>query len=289
MVTPSQPLTDRVVERGSSRLVAYDFGAHLASWEVDGRPVIRLAEQAVLDGSRAIRGGIPLCFPWFADGPGGSLSPSHGVVRTATWRPTASTGTEIWAWELTSDDVAGAPGHDHLDGPFALRYAVSLADPGHPPRLQVELLVTNPADTPVRVEAALHTYLAVADLTRTSLTGLDGAAYLDKLDGVRHRQDGPVHLEGAIDNVYDSPGSPCVSVDDGERVLDVHAAGATQCVVWNPGPEQAATMSDLGDAEWRRFVCVEAAATGEHALHLPPGGSHRLGCTVTVQQDTVAP
>lgn len=288
-MTSSQHLPARVVERGSSRLVAYDHGAHLASWEVDGRPVVWLSENAVLDGSAPLRGGIPLCFPWFATGPHGGLSPSHGVVRTASWRPATVAGDEVWAWDLDSADISGAPGQEHLPGPFTLRYAVSLPRYAVAPQLSVALTVSNPASTPLRVEAALHTYLAVRDVQRTMVTGLDGAAYFDKVTQEHLRQDGPVRPDGPIDNVYDATGTPYLSVDDGGRVIDVRSEGATQSVIWNPGAAGASSMSDLGDDEWRSFVCVESAFTGDRAVTIPGLESHRLGSTITVRQDTVAP
>lgn len=279
-MSSTAPLTPRVVERAESRVVAYDHGAHLASWTVRGEPVVWLSERAVLDGSRAIRGGVPICFPWFAAGPDGAHSPSHGPVRTTVWTPDDTLEQEVLAWRLSSADVAGAPGAEHLPGAFELRYAVSLPDASQ--ALSVALQITNPGTDPLRVEAALHTYLAVADVTGTTVTGLDGADYLDKVRGLRRRQDGPVRLDGEIDNVYDSPGTEDLRVEDGQRTIHLHPVGATQTVVWNPGPRAAAEMSDLDDEEWRDFVCVEAAATGARALTIPPGGSHVLACAIVV-------
>lgn len=272
----------RTAERGASRLVAHDVGAHLATWDVDGRPVVWCSDRAVLDGSRPIRGGVPVCFPWFASGPDGDLSPSHGVARTATWRQADAHGTEVWAWTLTDEDVAGGPGTEHLPGPFRLRYAVSLPTDAAHPSLRLALEVANPAEQPLPVEVALHTYLAVQDVRRVEVVGLDGADYLDKTTGRRRRQDGPLRVDGPTDAVLDSPGRPHVEVVDSGRRLVVQAEGSTQTVVWNPGPEQAATMDDLRDDAWREFVCVETAATGDRRLRLEPGATHTLACTLTV-------
>ncbi len=267
---------------GSSRLVAYDFGAHLSSWELDGRPVVWCSEAAVLDGSKAIRGGVPVCFPWFAAGPDGSLSPSHGLVRTTSWHRAAARDTEVWAWTVTDEDVAGSPGVEHLPGPFRLRYAVSLPTPAEHPSLRLDLEVTNPGAEVLPVEVALHTYLAVHDVLQTQVLGLEGAGYLDKTTGRRGRLQGPLRIQGPTDAVVDSPGQPHVEVVDGDRRLVLETQGSTQTVVWNPGPEQAAEMSDLQDDAWPGFLCVETAATGDRGLRVPPGATHTVGCTITV-------
>lgn len=286
-------LTPRTHDDGRSRLVAYDHGAHLASWEVDGAPVVWLSPRAVLDGSAAIRGGVPLCLPWFANGPDGTLRPSHGPARTTTWRLAPTRGPdEVWAWTLAAADLAGSPGAEHLPGPFEARYAVSLtASPGAPsPTLGLLLEVRNTGDRKYRLEGALHTYLAVPDATTAEVDGLDGAAYLDKVTGERHVQHGPVRLDGETDNVYDSPGRTGLVLRDGNtgsgRRVQLAPVGSTQTVVWNPGPERSAAMEDLGPEAWRSFVCVEAAATGDHGPTLAPGATWALGCRFTVHPAT---
>ncbi|WP_281964029.1 D-hexose-6-phosphate mutarotase [Serinicoccus marinus] len=278
----AEHLPARTHEAGPSRLVAYDHGAHLATWELAGAPVVWCSEQAVLDGSKAIRGGVPVCFPWFADGPAGDLSPAHGVLRTATWHLDTATGDEVWAWTITDQDVVGSPGAEHVPGPFRVRYAVALGQEDDAPTLDLRLTVHNPGAAPLPVEVALHTYLGVADATTATVHGLSGAEALDKVTGRRGRVEGAVGFEGETDLVVDSPGSPAVEVRDGTRVLRVRSHGATQTVVWNPGAEKAAAMSDLGTQEWRDFVCVETAATAGLGLTLDPGATHTLGCTIAV-------
>jgi glucose-6-phosphate 1-epimerase len=281
MSTPTSPLTPRIHTSGRSRLVAYDFGAHLASWSVDGLPVVWLGERAVLEGSAPVRGGVPICFPWFAAGPDDDLSPSHGVVRTAVWRPVAVEGDEVWAWEITSDDVAGVPGAEHVPGPFLVRYAVSLRGDEGAEALHLALRVTNTGPRDYRVEAALHTYLAVEDVRQVQILGLEGAEYLDKVTGRRKVQDGPVGLDGQTDRVYDRSG-PVVVADRATLVHhEVRPEGAAQTVVWNPWSDKAATLTDLGDDEWLRFVCVETAARGERALTVPAGDTLEVSCLLT--------
>lgn len=272
-------LQPHTVSVGRSEVVAYDHGATVASWHLDGRQVIWLSPRAVLDGSTAIRGGVPICFPWFANGPEGDLSPSHGLLRTATWTPATARGEEVLAWTLSSVDLQDRAGAEHLPGPFEVRYGVSL----HGDDLGLLLEVHNPGTTAYRVEAALHTYLAVADLARAEVHGLDGVPYLDKVTGTREVQDGPVRFDGETDNVYDGTGAPGLVLHDGAGGrVELRTEGATQTVVWNPGAENSARMADLGPDVHAEFACVEAAATADRALEVPGQGTVRLGCRFAV-------
>lgn len=306
-MTPDAPAhqTPHRHEDGRSQLVAYDYGAQLASWQVDGQPVIWLSPNAILDGSAGIRGGVPICFPWFADGPDGDRSPSHGLARTTTWTPVPAQGQEVWAWELTDADVQDRSGAEHLPGPFRARYAVSL--PGGQdgsPVLGVELAVDNPGPDAYQVEVALHTYLAVSDVEKVRVRGLADAAYLDKTTWTRHVQDeDELRIVGETDRVYDSVGKArqignqdgnqdgregqdgLVLVDPGRARIHLHPVGATQTVVWNPGADKAAELADVGAEHWRGFVCVETAATADRALTIPPGGQVRIGCTYRLEPD----
>ncbi|MGC5584790.1 D-hexose-6-phosphate mutarotase [Ornithinimicrobium sp. W1665] len=273
-------LTPRIHVEGPSRLVAYDFGAHLAEWTVDGLPVVWLSEAAVLDGSRPIRGGVPVCYPWFADGPDGGLSPSHGVVRTSTWSPVDPEPDEVWAWAVGGQDVLGSPGAEHVPGDFDLRYAVSLADGEPGPVMDLSLRVHNPTTEDQVVEVALHTYLHVGDVREIAVLGLEEAPYLDKVTGRHEVQDGPLQLAGETDRVYDRSGPVVVEDRASLRALHVLPRGAAQTVVWNPWQDKAAGLEDLGDEEWLRFVCVETVARGDRALVVAAGATARIGVRV---------
>ncbi|MFX0539759.1 hypothetical protein ACQBAT_08065 [Ornithinimicrobium sp. Y1847] len=271
-------------------LRAYDHGATVVGWEVDGQPVLWLSPRAVVDGSTAIRGGVPLCFPWFGAGRSGDRSPSHGPVRTATWRAVEPTGAEVMAWELSSEEVADTSGGDALPGPFQLRYAATRLAPDVSgqvgPGLHLALTVHNPATAPLEVEAALHTDLVVPDSTKAQVLGLTGTPYLDKVTGERAVQEGPVTFGQEVDRVLDGTGSPAPVLDrgDGSQVLVQHH-GATQTVVWNPGPDNAGQIRDVGADGWREFVCVETAATGDLPLVVSGGASSVIAVTLILRGD----
>lgn len=273
-------LTARTHQDDRSQLVAYDHGAHLASWTLDGEPVIWVSPNARLDGKHAIRGGVPLCLPWFGNGPSGDLVPSHGPARTTTWTPVPpdSSHRELWAWELPSVNLAEAPGAQHLPGAFLARYAVSLTT-AH--ELELTLRITNTSSQGYRLEAALHTYLQVSDLSQARILGLENSWYADKVTGRREHQEGAVRFTKEIDRVYDSP-APVHLDDPGRRHIMVRGHGSAQTVLWNPGAQKGSALTDLGDPAWADFVCVETAAIGDGALEIAAGQSVSIGARYIV-------
>ncbi|MDO4899928.1 D-hexose-6-phosphate mutarotase [Actinomyces sp.] len=250
----------------------YLHGAHLTDWRPRaGRPVIFTSRRAVFDGRTPIRGGVPLCLPWFGAGPGGDRRPSHGWGRISPWR-------------LRSVQSRPGGGVQALfalerDGIFAL-YAVDLGE-----ELCLTLSLRRTGDGPAGhpVEAALHTYLAVGDVTAVEVKGLGGVSYLDKTTGRADQvQHGPLRVTGLTDRVY-AAGSP-VAISDpayGRRIT-VTGVRAPNTVVWNPWSAGAAALTDMDDDEFASMLCVESAVVGENAVRLAPGESMSLGTRIAV-------
>lgn len=254
-------------------------GAHVLGWAPAGaEPVIWLSSQAVFSPDAAIRGGVPVCFPWFGSGRSGSLSPAHGFARLSSWRRVSMTddrGVVTVVHEL-DPAVAGGP-----EFPFDYR-AVLTARFGE--QLDIGLAVTNSGAVPFSYEAALHTYLAVRDVTGVSIEGLDGATYLDKLTGQAQRQEGSVTIGGEVDRVYRSDADVVVVDEAGGRQITVSKENSASTIIWNPWVEKARSMSDFGDDEWRSMVCVETANVGDAAITLDPGMSHRMVARINVDR-----
>ena len=244
------------------------LGATVTGWQPKGAaPVIWLSDSAVFDGATPIRGGVPICFPWFGKGRSGERTPSHGWARTAEWTFDGATdgdeGTTV-TFSLERDGLA-------------LTYTITMGK-----RLELVLSTTNVGREGTEIENALHTYLAVRDIDRVTIDGLDGVEYVDKADNhLMKRQSGPVTFSGETDRVYLSEGD--VTVDDGERTLLVQAQGGRNTVVWNPGEEKAAAMADISGDAWRTLVCVEAANAMDSSFLLQPGGTHTLAQRISLQ------
>jgi glucose-6-phosphate 1-epimerase len=244
------------------------FGAHVTSWvPAGGSEALFLSRAARIDGRTAIRGGVPVIFPQFADrGP----LPKHGFARTSPWRLVDGGGGAASAtFELRDDE------RTRTVWPHA--FAATLAVEVHPAALAIRLSIRNTGDAPFGFTAALHTYLRVADVRQASIAGLRGCAYADSLRGGEPgvaREDA-LRIEDEIDRIYlSTPGELRVDDPAGGRTLRVRAEGFADTVVWNPGARGAAALADMEAGEEREMLCVEAAQVGQ-PIRLPPGESWR--------------
>lgn len=265
-------------------LVTHDQGAHVTEWVVDGTPVIWVSQSSEYAEGKAIRGGVPVCWPWFGPGRDGDLSPMHGFARIAPWRlveEEAGGDSVRLAWELTNQDVAGAAGAEHFTHPFLARLEVAVDETA-----TISLTVRNEGSEAFDYEAALHTYLHVGDIREAQVLGLDGADYFDKVAKRDHSQHGAVRFTGETDRVYVADGPVRVVDPVLGRVLLVEKSGSANTVVWNPWIDKAAAMSDFGDQEWPEMVCIEAAAVGERAVILQPGAEHTLSTTIQILDES---
>ncbi|NEX63952.1 D-hexose-6-phosphate mutarotase [Noviherbaspirillum galbum] len=272
----------RLRARDGAQATVSLFGAQVLSWiPAGGKDQLFLSKRSALDGSKAIRGGIPLIFPQFSDrGPG----TRHGFARLSHWRrlhgdvsgrdamPSAlPPGSGIAEFGLEHGDPLGAPWPHR----FSLRFRVGVgAD-----RLELSLQVRNAGDSVFRFSAALHTYHGVTDIDGVRVDGLGGCTFLDQTDGGREKtqHEALLALRGTQDRIYPATPDRLAMRDDAREII-MHQTGFTDTVVWNPGP--AAGLSDMADEEHRRFVCIEPACITP--LELAPGatwtGSHLLVC-----------
>jgi len=256
-------------------------GGHVLSWQPSGHePVLWISSQSRYEAGRAIRGGIPVCWPWFADHPAETGLPAHGIARTTTWEVADAQVLDDSATRLVlrlEDDE-----HTRAVWPhgFVLELAVTVGR-----ELAVELTATSRTDHPLSVTAALHTYFDVADVRDVSVLGLEGRSYIDKVDAMdRKVQKGPVRITGETDRIYLDTLGPCRIEDPGRgRVIRVVAEGSHSTVVWNPWVDKSGVMGDFGDEEYTGMICVETANAGDDVVLLPAGGEHRLKTTLGVE------
>jgi glucose-6-phosphate 1-epimerase len=254
-----------------------DHGAQVTAWTPVGmEPVVWLSEHAIFREGVAIRGGVPVCFPWFGGGPEGDRKPAHGFARITDWHRVSveedGTTTSV-VHELTDGDMK-SPEFPH---PFRSTLAARFGS-----NLHVSLEVRNTGAEDFTFEAALHTYLAVGDARSITLEGLDGDAYYDQVTGVEARQSGPIVVAGEVDRVYRSDSVVRVVDPMLGRVVTVGKSGSSSTVVWNPWIEKSRRMSDFGDDEWQRMVCVETANVKDDAVSLAPGQSHLMSMSLSV-------
>lgn len=270
--------TPRLLHAAGEKLTAYDHGAHVAQWVRQGVPVVWASECARYETGVAIRGGVPICWPWFAAGPGGELSPSHGFLRTARWQLQEQTVDSL-RWRITEEDTRHLDAAQHFRHAFECTFDVRLGA-----ELTLSLTVHNSSDSVFAYEAALHTYLHVADVEAIRIEGLAGVPFHDKVSDQDEVQDGPLRLTGETDRIYRSTGPVTVHDPLLRRDLSMRTQGASATVIWNPWADKARAMSDMSDQDWRRMVCVEAAAQGADQVRLQPGQKHTLSQRIGVTQ-----
>ena len=281
----------RLTNRFGTAVIAF-HGAHLLSWIPAGLgEVFWLSPQALAEPA-TIRGGVPVCWPWFGKQgmPDGALA--HGLVRNRRWDITT----------IPNADTTSVTGSNRSESvavlcvPTRLRDVDGVSDPiqRHAPYLDVSLrielgdslthtlLTHNRGPRPFVMTQALHSYFAVQDATQVHIEGLDGLAYVDKLSTNQEAvQPGPCVLELPCDRVYlqrnTTQHHQYTLVDTlAQRRIHISTEGSQSVVVWNPGPSGAVQLMDVPDGAWRGFFCVEAANAGVDHILLPPGGHHRL-------------
>lgn len=254
-------------------------GGHVLSFQPRGeRAVLWISRHSHFTPGVPIRGGIPLCWPWFGPHPTDAGKPSHGFARTAMW---SVTGLEVLPDRRTrvrlalsdSEHTRALWGHA-----FALELVVTAGT-----ELDVELVVRNPGPTAFDCTGALHSYFAISDIAAIRIDGLGGGEYLDKvLNHQRLTQAGPIEITRETDRVYVDTKADCVIADAGwRRAIRIGKRGSRTTVVWNPWVERARQLGDFGDDEYRGMVCVETANAANDVVTVEPGGEHRLATTLS--------
>jgi glucose-6-phosphate 1-epimerase len=256
-------------------------GAHLMRWDpAGGGPVLFLSPRNELKRGKAIRGGVPVIFPWFGPRSDGKPGPQHGFARTSEWELVfaALAGEDVHlTFTLGPSEVSRSYGFDH----FRVAYRMIIGR-----TLTLELTVANDAGAVFEYEDALHSYYAVADVERAAIAGLGGTEYLDKRDDARRKVQaaGAMTLTGATDRTYLNTEATCVVEDvTGGRRIVIEKAGSRSTVVWNPWAELTAAMADMEPDGWRRMLCVETANASENAVTLGQGESHTMRAVVSVE------
>ncbi|MGA2810764.1 MAG: D-hexose-6-phosphate mutarotase [Candidatus Acidiferrum sp.] len=255
-------------------------GAQVTSWKPAGTgEVIFLSSKARFAEGQAIRGGIPICFPWFRAKADDPRAPQHGFARTRLWAldSVENRGAEGIAVAMsTASDPATRELWPH---DFRARLSATFGS-----KLQLEFAVTNTGARPFRYEEALHTYHHVGDVRKARVRGLEGASYLDNTDGNREKkQTGEVSIPRAADMAYlASPHALELLDPELKRSIHIVKQNSASTVIWNPGEDAAQKMSDLGAREWEKFLCAEGANILADAVELGAKENHTMAVTISV-------
>ena len=255
------------------------YGGQVIRWKPAGADeVLFLSEKSYWEEKRAIRGGIPICFPWFGDKADDAQAPKHGLVRTKLWRLDSLRALDDGSVMLLCFTESDATTRLWWPHEFSIAYRITVGV-----ELRLELTVINRGQTPMRFEEALHTYLRVGQVEEAVVLGLKGIAYLDKTDGFREKmQDGDVTFVAETDRIFLNT-SGAVDVMDAVlgRRIRTQKVKSENTVVWNPWTKLAAELADFGDDEWRWMVAVEGGNVQGAAIQLEPGQEHTMRLTLS--------
>ena len=278
----ASPDNPNPASRGEAHV--YLHGAHVSHFQPAGQaPVLFMSKESRYEAGKAIRGGVPICFPWFGPKKDDPKAPMHGFARDRNWKfqsvERAEDGSVTVVLVLKYSPVTQAI----WPPKFSATLSVTLDGSGK--KLSLALGVKNLDAADFSVEAALHTYIAVADVRQITVAGLENTQYIDKVDNFTRKLQpaSPITITGETDRVFLNTTSTCVVNDPaGGRRIVVEKENSNSTVVWNPWIAKAKAMADFGDEEWPGMVCVETANVGDNAVTIKPRHAHVMKAIVRV-------
>jgi glucose-6-phosphate 1-epimerase len=257
----------------------YLHGAHVTSWKPVGREeVLFLSSQSRWEHGQAIRGGVPVCFPWFGGKTDDPKAPAHGFARTQSWQLESIARIEgavtvSMVTESNENTMRWWPAE------FRLLHRATFGS-----ELSLELVVTNKGRTSLRFEEALHAYFRVGNIEKARVRGLDKIHYLDKTDSNRKKmQHGEIAIVSETDRVYLNTGD-LVELEDPvlPRCVRVTKENSRTTVVWNPWMQKAHALSDFADDEWEHMICIETSNVSDFSLSLEPEEQHTMKALIRI-------
>jgi len=270
------------IDNGKAHALISVYAGQVLSFQPvnQAHDLLFLSEAAYYREGKAIKGGIPVCWPWFGPDPEDRGRAAHGFVRNRPWTVRATETLADGDTRITLGLVDSTETRGIWPAAFDLSLEVTVGN-----GLRVELLTRNTGDQSFTISQALHCYFNVGAIGQVQVLGLDDIDYLDKVaDGRRNTQAGAIRFDQEVDRIYlDAPSG--LVIDDAAlgRRINITSTGSHTAVVWNPWAELSAAMSDLGDDDYQRFVCVETANAANDTVEVKPGGERRLSADYRVE------
>ena len=258
------------------------YAAQVLSFKpVNQSEVMFLSSQAYYQSGKAMKGGTPICWPWFGPDPEAKGRSSHGFVRNRLWQMRDVVSTQDGATQVIMGLVDTAETREIWDYSFDVAIAITVGS-----SLTIELITQNTGQEPFSITQALHTYFQIADINQVAVLGLAGKTYLDKVDGGRQKtQAGTVTFSGECDRIYlDVPSELVIEDRAGNRKIKVTATNSKTAIVWNPGADISANMEDLGDRDYMSFVCVETANAANEIIEVAAGDHYKIAANYCVEK-----
>jgi len=247
-------------------------GAHVLDYKAAGQePLIWMSDDATFAPGKSLRGGVPICWPWFGPHASDPGLPGHGPARTVSWTPVAARECGDGSTQISFEMVQNDQTRQQCGHPLSVQLHVTVGN-----SLKLELETTNRGAEPFTLGEAFHTYFQVGDVRQARIEGLDGCEYIDKVDGAKLKQQlGAVGIDAETDRIYLGTGDSYRIIDPVMgRSIDIRAEGSASVVVWNPWIETAAKMGDLGEDGYLHMLCVETTNAATDTVQLAAGATH---------------
>lgn len=256
-------------------------GAHLMTFKPHGHEaVIWLSKYAKFAAGKSIRGGVPICWPWFGPHASDAKLPGHGYARTVMWEvlktEALTDGSTFISFGLVETDATRAQWPHSSSVQIEMTIGKSL---------RIVLVTHNSGKQAFALGEALHTYFHISDVAQMTISGLEGCEYLDKVgDPARRKQQNGIVIDSEVDRVYVNTIADCVIEDRGlKRAIRIAKQSSGSTVVWNPWTEKADKMGDFGHDGHRGMVCIESANAFENIVQVAPGETHKLTVVYSVE------
>ncbi|MEQ1531127.1 MAG: D-hexose-6-phosphate mutarotase [Methylococcales bacterium] len=273
----------RVSNRSAAALISM-HGAQVLSYQpVDqAEDLLFLSQQSAYQEGKAIRGGIPVCWPWFGPDPKGLQRPNHGFVRNHFWqlaKTEALSESETKVSLLFND---GFKKEKTWRQAFTLVLEISIGA-----TLRLKMTTMNTGDKPFSITQAFHSYFRVGQIKRVRILGLEGCDYFDKLEqGAQKSQAGVVTVAQEVDRIYADVVEDLIIVDPVfKRRIHISSPGTSTAVVWNPWAKTSQKMPDLANSDYKEFICVEAGNVAFDLIQIQPGSQHSLAAEYRLLPD----
>jgi glucose-6-phosphate 1-epimerase len=257
-------------------------GAQALSWTPKGKDeVIWVSTDASFAPGKSVRGGIPICWPWFGPHEKNAAFPAHGFARTVLWQVIDTQVLSEGETQITFELDTRLLSHSQKAmWPLATvaEYRLTIGK-----KLTMELTTFNHSEQAITISQALHTYFNVENVANTKIFGLDGKDYLDKTDGFKRKtQSGPISINSEVDRVYLNTLDDVI-IDNKKRKIVIKKQGSQSTVVWNPWQAVAEKMGDLGKNGYLEMLCVESANAAEDTVIIDADESHTLSVIYEVE------
>jgi len=262
-------------------------GAHIVSWRPANQQeaVVWVSDDAKYGPGKSIRGGVPVCWPWFGPHASEKAFPGHGFARTVMWQVSATEVLATGEHRIRFSLVPEGDAKVQFPAPCKVELTATVGS-----QLRVDLQTHNLGHDPIVIGEALHTYLRIGDIGTATVTGLEGVAFVDKVDGgARKQQAGAIAFSGEVDRVYVDTEGDCILIDpDLGRRIRISTASSRSTVVWTPWQDKAEKMGDMGPGRkqqggWREMVCVESGNALENQISVAAGSQHTLSVTYSAE------